>query len=286
MLKILLLASLMALGMFALTGCDGDEDGFDFNREITVVRREDGSGTHTAFIEIIGLFVDGQDLTSVDAEISPGTSIVIGSVGGNEYAIGYISLGSLNDSVSAISVNGVTPTAENVRNGSYALFRSFYLVVMEDVSPETQAFLDFVLSAEGQSIIEGRNYVPAVASAPAFDTTGDFSGTVVVSGSTSVESVMLRLAEAFRAIHGNVTVEVHAGGTGAGINATISGTADIGMSSREIRDSELEQGVRPIAIAHDGIAVIVHNDNPVDNLPGDIIRRIFGGELTRWNATE
>ncbi|MCL2198803.1 MAG: substrate-binding domain-containing protein [Defluviitaleaceae bacterium] len=262
---------------------------FNDTREIVVVSREEGSGTRGAFIEILGVLVTGadgssRDMTTLDAEIAPGTSVVIGSVGGNPYAIGYISLGSLNDTVTAISVDGVAPTAANVQNGTYPLFRTFYLAVLEDRDPATQEFLDFVLSAEGQAIVEDRNYVKALATAPSFEPSGEFSGTVVVSGSTSVEPLMLRMKEAFEAIHTNVTVEVHAGGTSAGINAAISGTADIGMSSRDIRPSEIEQGIVPIAIAYDGLAVIINNDNPTNNMDSETIRQIFVGDVTRWNA--
>ncbi|MCL1862451.1 MAG: substrate-binding domain-containing protein [Defluviitaleaceae bacterium] len=282
-------------GLIMLTGCGADEvaasptSGFNEGREIVVVSREEGSGTRGAFIEILGILVSGadgssRDMTTLDAEIAPGTSVVIGSVAGNPYSIGYVSLGSLNDSVTAISVDGVAPTAANVQNGSYPLFRTFYLAVREERDPATQEFLDFVLSAEGQAIAEGRGYVQAVTTAPDFEPSGDFSGTVVVSGSTSVEPLMLRMKEAFEAIHTNVTVEVHAGGTSAGINAAISGTAHIGMSSRDIRPSEIEQGVVPIAIAYDGLAVIVHNDNPTSNITSETIRQIFVGDVTRWNA--
>ncbi|MCL1883547.1 MAG: substrate-binding domain-containing protein [Defluviitaleaceae bacterium] len=292
MKKMILLAAMVVLGgIFTACSTEAAGGGFNDSREINVVSREDGSGTRGAFIEVLGIEVSGadgsvRDMTTDNAEIAPGTSAVITSVAGNAYAIGYISLGSLNDTVTAISVNGVTPTAANVQNGSYPLFRTFYLAVQEELDELTQDFINFILSAEGQDIVADRNYVQANSSAAAFSGANGLSGTIVVSGSTSVESLMLRMKEAYEAINPAVTVEVHAGGTSAGINAAISGLAQIGMSSRELRDSEIEQGVMPIAIAYDGLAVIVNNENPTSNMQSELIRQIFVGDITRWNAVE
>lgn len=287
-------AILILAGLVVFSGCGGGENsggGFNASREITVVSREDGSGTRDAFVEILGIRVTGadgtvRDMTTIDAEIALGTSVVIGSVEGNTYAIGYISLGSLNPSVTAISVDGIAPTAANVQNGRYPLFRTFYLAVQENLDDATQAFIDFVMSEEGQEIAEGRGYVRAISPTAPYAAAEGLSGTVVVSGSTSVEPLMLRMKEAFEAIHENVTVEVHAGGTSAGINAAISGLAQIGMSSRGLRESEIEQGIRPIEIAFDGLAVIVNNGNPTTNIASETIRQIFVGDVTRWNGVK
>ena len=284
-----LLAVLLVLsGLLAMTACGEDSDGdFNLNRQINVIARESGSGTHQAFIEILGIEVRGtdgsvRDMTTIDAEIAQSTSAVIQSVAGNHFSIGYISLGSLNDSVSAVSVDGVLPTAENVQNGTYPLFRTFYIAVQHEPDPLTQEFINFILSAEGQALAAD-GYVPADSSAAPYVSSGTFSGTVVVSGSTSVLRLMGRLEEAFEAIHPDVNVEVHAGGTSAGINAAISGTAQIGMSSRELRPNELET-LNAVAIAYDGLAVIVNSYNPLPNLTSEQIRQVFVGDIGSWGG--
>jgi len=285
--SILALAAFVTLGFAAFTGC-GDSGEFNPSREINVITREDGSGTRDAFVELLDIRVtaDGvtRDMTSPDAEIAPATNLVISRVEGNTYAIGYISLGSLNDSVRALHIDGVAPTAANIFSGTYPLFRPFYLATQHERDALTQEFLNFVLSAEGQAVVSGRGYVPAVDGAPAYHAPSGLSGTVVVSGSTSIESLMLRLKEAFEDIHPNVTIEVHSGGTGVGITATVAGTANIGMASRALRDSEIAQGLEPIAIAYDGVVVIVNPENPTTNISQADLRSVFVGDTTRWES--
>jgi len=271
----LLTTAILAVGAIAATACGGSS-----GTAIDVVSREDGSGTRGAFIEVLGILQDGSDMTYAGAEIAPGTSQVINSVAGNSNAIGYISLGSLNDSVSAVNVNGVAPTPANVRSGAYPLFRAFWLTVQPEVNEITQEFLNFMLSAEGQAIA-ANNYIPANDNASAFVATEGLSGTVVVAGSTSVAPLVNRLADAFMAVT-DITVEVHSQGSTAGIVASIEGTADIGMSSRDLNANELTQ-INGITLALDGLAVIVHNDSEVTNLQQDMIRRIFIGEVTNWS---
>lgn len=288
--KFLALLAVAVLGVTAFTGCGNSEaqaaeGGFNTSRGITVVSREDGSGTRTAFIEITGVQArdaDGnnRDFTTLDAEIANGTSLVIGSVAGNEYAMGYISLGSLNDNVRAINVNGAAPTSANVQSGAYPLFRTFYVSVQNDLDSATQSFIDFMLSQEGQAVVSG-NYIPVSANAPAFAGENP-GGTIVVAGSTSVAPLMERLREAYIAINPNVNIEINVQGTSAGIQASINGTAQIGMSSRALNATELES-VNAIAIAYDGLAVIVNNANPLADITTEEIRQIFVGELTRWN---
>ena len=282
-----LLFILVFAGVMALTACGSGNGDFNASREINVVSREEGSGTLGAFIEVLGIEVSGadgsvRDMTTGDAEISPSTSGVITTVAGNRYAIGYISLGSLNDTVTAINVGGVSPTAANVQNGSYSLFRTFYITFQDDLDDLTQDFINFILSAEGQAIA-GQRYIPAEASAAAYVSSGTLSGTIVVSGSTSVAPLMESLKEAYELIHSNVTVEVHSAGSTAGINASISGLADIGMSSRQLRPAELEQ-LNHTAIAFDGLAVIINNANPLTNLQPEDIRQVFVGDITRWDG--
>ena len=285
--KSLLTAVVLLMAVSALTACSSDDGGFNDTRQINVISREDGSGTRGAFIEILGISVtdaDGntRDMTYDNAEIANGTSIVMGSVSGNDYAIGYISMGSLNDSVRALNINNVAATPENVINGSYILFRTFYMTVQNDVSDLTQDFIDFVLSAEGQEIA-GRNYIAAIPSAPAYIPGENLSGTIVVAGSTSVSPLFERLKEAYEAIHTNVTVEVQVMGSTAGINASISGLADIGLSSRDLRPSELEE-IHAISVAYDGLAVIVNNNNPLANLTPEQVRQVFVGDIRRWDG--
>ncbi|MCL1846025.1 MAG: substrate-binding domain-containing protein [Defluviitaleaceae bacterium] len=269
-----------AAGIFSACGDDG---GFVEGREINVISREDGSGTRGAFIDVMGIYVGGVDRTTVNAEIAPGTSHVLTNIAGDRYAIGYISLGSLNDTVRAINVGGVAATEANVRNGSYPLFRTFYLAVSDGISPLAQDFLDFMVSAEGQEIVE-RNYIPALESPSPF-TGGGHEGTIVVAGSTSVAPLMERMREAYIALNPGVSIEIQSVGSGGGINAARDGMADIGMSSRDLREGELVY-LNAIAVALDGLAVIVNNDNTATNLSPDQIHDIFVGEITRWNELD
>ena len=286
MKKKLSIIFLLLIAAFALSACNGDSDGFNQNREINVISRETGSGTRDAFIELVGVQVRDAggnviDQTSSEAYIAPGTSIVLSRVETNAYAIGYISLGSLNDSVRAVPINGVLPTTASVQNGTYPIFRAFNLAVPAEISDLAQDFIDFVLSAEGQAVVESRRYVPVSSGAPAYNDPHGMTGTVVVLGSTSVAPVMEHLKEAYEAINPGVTIEVQSAGSSAGINSARDGLADIGMSSRELTSDELAI-LRSIPMAFDGVAVIVHNDNPVPGLTIEQVRQIFVGDTTRW----
>jgi phosphate transport system substrate-binding protein len=279
-----LLAIILALaaivGVLAACGGNGDDA-----QEITVVSREDGSGTRGAFVELLGIqeSVDGTttDRTTAEAVIANSTSIVMTNVAQNPDAIGYIALGSLNDSVTALRIDGVEATPENIMSGAYAVQRPFIIVYRDDLSDVARDFMNFIMSAEGQAVVAGRNYIVAVPDANSY-TGGGLSGRIVVSGSTSVVPIMEHLREAYIELNPDVEVEVHSAGTTAGIVATTDGTADIGMSSREIRPAELEQ-VNEAVIAFDGIVVIVNNDNPVNNLTAEQVRDIFIGEITDWS---
>jgi phosphate transport system substrate-binding protein len=295
MKKILILAAIL-IGALAFTACGSDDDNgngtttgssWDASRQVNVIARDPGSGTHAAFIELLGIEVsaDGNvtDNTYIGAYIAPSTGGVITTVAGDEFAIGYISMGAMNTSVRALSVDGIAATVENVQNGTYPVFRSFYMAVQPVLSPEAAAFLAFIQSAEGQDVIAGRNYVPAFASPAAFVAPEGLSGTVVAAGSTSMTDITQRLAEAFEAVVPGVSVEVHSSGSGAGITAAIDGIADIGLTSRAIRDGELEQGVISETMAHDGIVVVVNNSSPVTALTSSQIHDIFVRDVTRWN---
>jgi len=257
-------------------------DASDFNTAmpIAVISREDGSGTRGAFIELLGIERDGIDHTFAEADIQNGTSAVITSVAGNTYAIGYISLGSLNDTVSAVSIDGVPATPATVQDGSYPIFRAFYFAV-GDLTAEAQDFLNFVLSAEGQATVASRGYISVDASALAFEA-ADVSGTVVITGSTSVFPIVELLAEQYGAINPNVNIEVHSTGSSAGITAARDGTADLGMTSRSLNDAELAE-VAAVEIAYDGLAVIVNNDNPLSTISAEEVRQVFEGEIFNWS---
>jgi len=263
----------------------GAASNFNSNREITVVSRESGSGTRGAFIELTGVEVrvDGNttDMTSPEAVIGNGTNAIMTNVAGDTYAIGYISTGSVNSTIKTVNIDGVEPTAANILAGSYKIARPFIVVTMDNLNAASQDFLNFIMSKEGQEIVADR-YIPVDTSAPAFQSSGA-AGVVVTGGSTSVSPVMERLAEGYRAINPGVTIEIHSTGSGAGITGAIDGVVDIGMSSRDIRDSEMEQLNQQLTIAMDGIAIIVNNDNPLTNLSMDEVREIFTGERSRWS---
>ena len=258
---------------------------WDNTRDITVVSREDGSGTRGASVELFGIEeeVNGEkvDMTTEEANITNSTSVMMSTVAQDEYAIGYISLGSLDDSVKAVKVDGSEATAENIKNGSYKISRPFNIATKEDLSDAAQDFEDFILSTEGQKVVEDNKYIP-------LDDVSDYksngaSGKVVVAGSSSVSPVMEKLKEAYQAVNSDVEVEIQTSDSTTGMQNAIDGVCDIGMASRELKDSEKEAGLTPIVIAMDGIAVVVNNDNPTDELSSDQIKSIFTGDVLTWD---
>jgi phosphate transport system substrate-binding protein len=264
--------------MLLFTGCAGT------NTSITVISREDGSGTRDAFTELMGILVDDTDNTVATAEISNSTSVVMQSVVGNESAIGYISLGSLNDEVKAVSVDGVAATAENINDGSYKVARPFNIATKEGISELAADFVTYILSADGQAIIEEEGYI-SVSDAEAYTPAG-LTGTIVIAGSTSVAPVMEVLADEYKALNEGVTIEIQQTGSSAGMTSTSEGACDIGMASRDVKDSEIAEGLIPTVIAMDGIAVIVHPENAVENLTSEQIRGIYTGEITDWSEIQ
>ncbi len=256
--------------------------------EITVVSREAGSGTRGAFVELTGVEVkdaDGKkvDMTNEDAVIQNGTAQVITTVEGDANAIGYISLGSLGDTVKAVTVAGVEATPANVKNGTYAISRPFNIAVKEGVSDTAKDFIAWILSAEGQKIVLEHKYVELEAAAY---TAAPVAGKIVVGGSSSVGPLMEKLAEAYMAINADVEIEVQISDSTTGMTGAADGTFDIGMASRELKDSETGAGLIPTVIAMDGIAVIVNSANTVSNLEVETIRQIFTGEVTDWTAVQ
>lgn len=254
--------------------------------EITVVSREDGSGTRGAFIELTGVEQKDEngektDLTTVEAIITNSTEVMMTTVAGDENAIGYASMGSLNDTVKAVQVNGVDPTAENVKNGTYELARPFNIATLGDVSDVAQDFINFIMSAEGQAVIEDKGYIKIDENAAPFESNGA-TGKIVVAGSSSVTPVMQKLQEAYMAVNSGAEIELQESDSTTGMTQTIDGTCDIGMASRDLKDSEAEAGLQSTSIALDGIAVIVNNANDVNDLSTDDIAAIFKGERTEW----
>lgn len=274
-----ILAAVLSAGLMAasLTGCAGGD------RKITVVSREDGSGTCSAFIELMEVVdADGKDATTASAEINNSTNGVMMSVSGNPDAIGYISLGSLNDTVKAVKVDGVEASADNVKNGSYAIARPFEICYKEEnLDDLAKDFISFIMSKDGQQIIADNHYI-AVNSDKTYTPAG-LKGTISVNGSTSVGPVMEKLAAKYQELNSGAVVQIQQTGSGAGITAVTSDACNIGMSSRALKQAELDKGLSELKIADDGIAVIVHKDNKVDNLTSEQIKKIYLGELKNWS---
>lgn len=252
---------------------------------ITVVSREDGSGTRGAFIELFGVEEkndagEKMDMTTEDAEITNSTSVMMTTVAGNKEAIGYISLGSLNDTVKAVKIDGVEATVENIKSGSYKIARPFNIATKEDMSEVAADFIKYIMSEEGQKVVEDNGYI-SQGNEGAYEPAG-VSGKVVLAGSSSVTPVMEKLKEAYAVLNPDVTVEVQQSDSTTGVTSALEGVCDIGMASRELKETELEKGIKGTVIAMDGIAVIVNNDSPVDELSSEAVKGIYTGEITDW----
>ena len=274
------LASAMLMG--AMTGC-----GKAASDDITVISREDGSGTRGAFIELFGIEEKDADGNKIDntistADITNSTSVMMTSVADDEAAIGYISLGSLDDSVKALKIDGAEATADNISNGSYKVSRPFNIATKGTPNEVTQDFINFILSEDGQKVVEDNGYI-SQGNDGAYESAG-LSGKVVVGGSSSVTPVMEKLKEAYVALNPDVTIEVQQSDSTTGMTGAADGTLDIGMASRELKDSETEEGLTATKIAMDGIAVIVNQENPVEDLSSDTVKGIFTGGTTTWDA--
>lgn len=289
MKKLLTVLCAFTAAALLFVGCSSQQSAsFDGNSSITVISRENGSGTRGAFIELFGVEqkdADGNkiDMTSPEAQQTNSTSVVLTSVAGNAYAIGYISLGSLNDTVKALKIDGAEATVENIKNGSYKAARPFNIVYKDGLSETAQDFVNFIMSKEGQEVIEGAGYISAAAG-EAFSSANP-SGRIVIGGSSSVTPVMGKLKEAYEKINANVTIEIQETDSTSGINGAIDGVCDIGMASRELKDSEAEKGLSSTKIAIDGIAVIVNKQNTTDGLTTEQVGKIFMGQITKWNLS-
>lgn len=259
--------------------------GFNNKKAISVLSREEGSGTRGAFVELFKIEkkdASGKkvDYTTDEAAITNSTAVMLTSVAGDKYAIGYVSLGSLNSSVKALKIDGAQASVENINNGSYKVSRPFNIAVKDNLSEVAQDFLGYVFSAEGQKIIEKNKYIPV----PSKDyKSSQPAGKVIVSGSSSVSPLMEKLIEAYGSVNPNAKIELQTSDSSTGVSNAIAGTCDIGMASRDLKDSEKAKGVKEITIAIDGIAVIVNKANPLENLTKENVEAIFTGKITKWN---
>lgn len=259
---------------------------WDASNDITIVSREDGSGTRGAFIELFGIEEkngdEKVDMTTEEAQITNSTSVMLTTVAGDEYAIGYVSLGSLDDSVKALKIDGAEATAENVKSGTYKVSRPFNIATKEGADNEVAAdFIAFIMSEEGQAVVEENGYI-SVDGAQAYAGTAP-SGKAVVGGSSSISPVMEKLIEAYGEVNENATIELQTTDSSTGMTSAIDGSYDIGMASRELKDTELSEGLEAKVIATDGIAVIVNKDSSVDDLSSDQIKKIYVGDAFSWD---
>ena len=274
------IASLVMVLMMGVSAAAAEVSG-----EITVVSREEGSGTRGAFIELTGVEEKNADGVKVDntteeAVVTNSTNVMMTTVAGDESAIGYISLGSLNDTVKALQIDGVDATVENIKNGAYTLARPFNIATKEGLSEVAQDFVNYIMSAEGQQVIADNKYIP-LDDAPAYEGK-QVSGKIVVAGSSSVTPVMQKLAEAYQVVNPNAEIEVQQSDSTTGMQSAIDGICDIGMASRDLKDSEKEAGLNGQTIAMDGIAVIVNQNNDLTTLTLAQVKSIFTGEVTEW----
>ncbi|MBR7132718.1 MAG: substrate-binding domain-containing protein [Clostridia bacterium] len=280
MKKIILLILLLLTVALCLAGCGTDND------TISVISREEGSGTRGAFVEILGIEqknADGKklDMTADTAEITDSTSVMITTVAGNNNAIGYISLGTLNDKIKVLEIDGASANAENVKNGSYKVSRPFNIATKGEPKGISADFISFILSSNGQSIVEKSGYI-SEGNNGEYKASG-LSGKITVGGSSSVTPVMEKLKEEYIRLNPNITVDIQQSDSTMGLNSTAEGIYDIGMASRELKESETTSGLISTAIALDGIAVIVNKENPVSGLTAKQIMQIYTGEITSWS---
>ena len=280
----LALAAMLSMGV--LVGCGGTSDSTEGSTgTINVISREDGSGTRSAFVELFGVEekdANGEkiDRTKADASVTNSTAVMMTNVANDPNAIGYLSLGSLDDSVKAVKIDNVDATADNVKNGTYAVSRPFNIVTKDSVSEVAQDFIDFILS--GQKIVEDNKYTASVDNAKAFKTKAP-TGKLVIAGSSSVSPVMEALKEAYLAINTNAEIEIQTSDSTTGVNSAKEGICDIGMASRELKDEEKSAGLTATVIAIDGIAVIVNDNNPIETMTKDQVKSVHVGETTDWS---
>lgn len=302
MKKLIAALSMVSMLAVAVTGCGSSKDTsadanadtkteqsgseWDSSNDITIVSREDGSGTRGAFIELFGIEEkngdEKVDMTTEEAQITNSTSVMLTTVADNEYAIGYVSLGSLDDSVKAVKIDGAEATAENVKSGTYKVSRPFNIAVKEGLDNEVaKDFINFIMSEEGQSVVEENHYI-AIDDVKPFEGTSP-SGKAVIGGSSSVSPVMEKLIEAYNELNPGAELELQTTDSTTGMTSAVDGSYDIGMASRELKDTELSEGLQATVIATDGIAVIMNKNSSVDNLSSEQVKSIYTGEALTWD---
>lgn len=288
--KYLAFTAAIILTLFALTACgnqgEGDSVTFDTAREIHVLTREDGSGTRGAFTELFGIEQKNEagekiDCTTNTAAVTNSTSVMMATVAGDPYAVGYISLGSLNGTVKAVRIDGCEATVENIRNGSYKIARPFNIATKDGLNDAARDFIRFIVSGDGQRVIEKNGYISASAG-ESYRGKMD-SGKIIIAGSSSVTPIMEKLKEAYLERNPGVTIEIQQSDSSTGMADTADGTCDIGMASRALKDSEIKKGLTAAVIAMDGIVVVVNNDCLINNLTSLQVKDIFTGKVVRWN---
>lgn len=287
--SVLTLAGLTALvGLSACGKSNGGSSSASSSASgnISVVSREDGSGTRGAFVELFGVQEEQNgekvDLTTDKAIVTNSTSVMLTTVAGDKSAIGYASLGALNDSVKVLNIDGQKASVETIKDGSYKISRPFNIVTKSEISKSAKDFMAYILSSDGQKIVKENGYIPLEQKEPY--QTSVTTGKVVVSGSSSVTPVMEKLKEAYGKVNSKVEVEIQQSDSSTGITNAIEGTADIGMASRDLKDEETSKGVSSTVIAMDGIAVIINKDNKVDGLTSEQVKTIFTGKTTSWDG--
>ena len=289
MKKVLAVGVIAAMAATMFTACGSSSSGSsdsDASGKISVISREEGSGTRGAFIELFGIETkdkDGNktDNTIKDAEITNSTAVMIQTVQGNKAAIGYISLGSLASSVKALKVDGNEASVENVKKGTYKVSRPFNIVIGKKTNAAAKDFINYIMSKEGQKIVEKEGYVPEDTSKTY--SKSDASGKISVAGSSSVTPLMEKLAEAYQKVNSDVKVEVQESDSTTGITSATEGVCNIGMASRDLEKEETDKGVKSKEIARDGIAVIVNKDNSLSEITSEQVKKIYTGEITKWD---
>ena len=255
-------------------------------KSVVLISREEGSGTRGAFVELFGIEMknaEGKkvDFTSEEADITNSTEVMLTSVAGNKYAIGYVSLGSLNKTVKALKIEGVSPSVSSIKNGTYKISRPFNIVTKETgLSENASDFIRFILSSDGQAIVEANGYISA-AQNPAYIATGK-KGKITVAGSSSVTPVMEKLAEAYEKLNPEIKIEVQMSDSTTGVNSALNGVCEIGMASRELKDSEKAKGALQTKIAIDGIAVIINKKNPTESASIQSVKDLYIGTISKW----
>lgn len=255
-------------------------------KSVVLISREEGSGTRGAFVELFGIEIknaEGKkvDFTSEEADITNSTEVMLTSVAGNKYAIGYVSLGSLNKTVKALKIEGVSPSVSSIKNGTYKISRPFNIVTKQTgLSENASDFIRFILSSDGQAIVEANGYISATQN-PAYIATGK-KGKITVAGSSSVTPVMEKLAEAYEKLNPEIKIEVQMSDSTTGVNSALNGVCEIGMASRELKDSEKAKGALQTKIAIDGIAVIINKENPTENASIQSVKDLYIGTISKW----